>query len=242
MDSRLVFRSLLSLDSSTKGEVQVLCPFHSDSEPSLSVNLDRGVFFCHGGCEEPRGGGPVEFYAKWYKIPVEEARKRLLITRSRTTLSVKDRLRHLEAHNLKRFVSLVSTRYGVRFWACVDWIKTNGQRLKEDPEDQSVWVGLKQSVQDMEMWDQYLDIITPYLSDRVINRGLGGDSDSLIWLMGHLKSLGVWNPLRSFDPTHGRGEDTNSLTDRNGVSICQERSPVQIRRPLVTTMGKTPLR
>jgi DNA primase len=25
-----------------------ICPFHSDSKPSLSMNAELGVFFCHG--------------------------------------------------------------------------------------------------------------------------------------------------------------------------------------------------
>lgn len=51
-----------------RGRVSVTCPFHVDSQPSLSVDLDRDVFYCHGGCSEPKGGGPVEFVIKWAAI------------------------------------------------------------------------------------------------------------------------------------------------------------------------------
>jgi len=43
------------------------CPFHPDTRPSMSINLAKSVFFCHGGCGEPRGGGPAQFLFKWAK-------------------------------------------------------------------------------------------------------------------------------------------------------------------------------
>ena len=33
-----------------KIEVQVICPFHHDSSPSMSLNLQKAVAFCHAGC------------------------------------------------------------------------------------------------------------------------------------------------------------------------------------------------
>lgn len=32
------------------GEFTGLCPFHSDRNPSFSVNLDSGLWICHAGC------------------------------------------------------------------------------------------------------------------------------------------------------------------------------------------------
>jgi hypothetical protein len=40
---------------------KVLCPFHDDHDPSLSINLSTGQFFCHG-CKE--GGDIFAFYGK----------------------------------------------------------------------------------------------------------------------------------------------------------------------------------
>lgn len=52
----------------TETHFKIVCPFHLDSDPSMSIDLDRGVFYCHGGCPEPKGGGPVEFVRRWAKI------------------------------------------------------------------------------------------------------------------------------------------------------------------------------
>lgn len=35
------------LSGAEEGEVSVRCPFHEDKHPSASVNMDKGVFFCH---------------------------------------------------------------------------------------------------------------------------------------------------------------------------------------------------
>lgn len=41
-------------DPERTGNQKVLCPFHDDTSPSASVNLDLGVFHCFGnqGCPE----------------------------------------------------------------------------------------------------------------------------------------------------------------------------------------------
>jgi 5S rRNA maturation endonuclease (ribonuclease M5) len=43
------------------GEHQALCPFHADKTPSLSIEDESGLFFCHG-CGAK--GNPVAFYAR----------------------------------------------------------------------------------------------------------------------------------------------------------------------------------
>ena len=48
-----------------RDEFNMTCPFHSDVEPSLSVNLDKGVWICHAGCGQ---GGLKGFLAKYLKI------------------------------------------------------------------------------------------------------------------------------------------------------------------------------
>jgi CHC2 zinc finger len=59
-DPRLnrVYRDALKL-SVTRGHHMVPCPFHVDANPSFSLDLDRGLWYCHGGCG---GGGPAQFY------------------------------------------------------------------------------------------------------------------------------------------------------------------------------------
>lgn len=60
------------------------CPFHPDSKPSLSIDLEKAQHYCHGGCAPPKGGGPFAFIMKWAKYvekkPItskSEARSRL---------------------------------------------------------------------------------------------------------------------------------------------------------------------
>lgn len=39
-------------------ETAVHCPFHDDNTPSMSINLEKGVWCCHAGCG---GGGVLDF-------------------------------------------------------------------------------------------------------------------------------------------------------------------------------------
>src|SRR5712664_376992 len=57
-----LYREKLNLAPNARGQVKALCPFHVDANPSLSVDLNRLIWYCHGCCI---GGGPVEFYLKW---------------------------------------------------------------------------------------------------------------------------------------------------------------------------------
>ena len=38
-----------------RGEWEIICPMHKDTRRSASVNIHKGVWFCHAGC----GGGSV---------------------------------------------------------------------------------------------------------------------------------------------------------------------------------------
>ena len=55
-----------------KGEwAKVVCPFHEDHHPSLSINLREGHFKCHA-CGA-KGGGIVKFHAMRYGLPYKVA-------------------------------------------------------------------------------------------------------------------------------------------------------------------------
>ena len=54
----------------SRGQASVLCPFHDDSNPSLSVNFKRNVFHCFS-CEE--SGDILTFVAKMERVSVPEA-------------------------------------------------------------------------------------------------------------------------------------------------------------------------
>jgi len=52
-------------------EVQVPCPFHQDRTPSLSINLEKGVWKCFAGCGE---GGMAAFEMKFSKCDESTAK------------------------------------------------------------------------------------------------------------------------------------------------------------------------
>ena len=43
-------------------QFNIACPFHMDNQPSLSINIDRGVWICHVGC----GQGSLKSFLKEY--------------------------------------------------------------------------------------------------------------------------------------------------------------------------------
>jgi hypothetical protein len=60
------------LDSSGK-QAKALCPFHDDRNPSLSINLETGVWHCFG-CKEK--GSIEKFYMKKYGVNYQTARNK----------------------------------------------------------------------------------------------------------------------------------------------------------------------
>jgi CHC2 zinc finger/Toprim-like len=60
-----IFFEALKLPKTVTGQLMVVCPFHPDAKPSLSLDLDQGVWYCHG-CQT--GGGVVVFYMKIAKL------------------------------------------------------------------------------------------------------------------------------------------------------------------------------
>lgn len=52
----------LNNTSKVSTEKMARCPFHDDKEPSLSINISTGLWFCHGTCRT--GGNLLEFEAK----------------------------------------------------------------------------------------------------------------------------------------------------------------------------------
>lgn len=54
---------------------QAQCPFHHDRNPSLSVNIVTGGFFCHG-CGA-KGGSVIDFYLQLHGLGFVDAVKAL---------------------------------------------------------------------------------------------------------------------------------------------------------------------
>ena len=57
-----------------KVEVKLRCPFHDDQNPSMSVNLEKGVWQCHTGCG---GGGLLDFEMKFSGCDLDTAKVRV---------------------------------------------------------------------------------------------------------------------------------------------------------------------
>jgi DNA primase len=62
------------LKPNCKGEAKMRCPFHKDQNPSMGVNLDKGVWHCFV-CQ--LGGGPIQFEMRIGQCDRAEARRRL---------------------------------------------------------------------------------------------------------------------------------------------------------------------
>jgi len=84
------------------------CVFHPDSQPSLSIDLDKAMHYCHGGCAPPKGGGPLVFIMKWAKyvekkpiLSKSEARSRL-----RRSLGILPSVKDLQREQLREEVML----------------------------------------------------------------------------------------------------------------------------------------
>ena len=51
---------------SDKDEFNIECPFHDDMSPSLSINIEKGMWICHVGC----GQGSIKYFlSKYLGIP-----------------------------------------------------------------------------------------------------------------------------------------------------------------------------
>ncbi|CAE6747439.1 CHC2 zinc finger domain-containing protein [Paraburkholderia domus] len=70
--------ALLSIDAGKpngSGYVQVRCPIHGESNPSLSVHIERGNWRCFA-CGEA-GGDALELYRRARGIPFTQAAREL---------------------------------------------------------------------------------------------------------------------------------------------------------------------
>lgn len=62
-DPRLnkLYIETLKLRPNARGHLMASCPFHPDANPSFSLDLDNGLWFCFAGCG---GGNALTFYIK----------------------------------------------------------------------------------------------------------------------------------------------------------------------------------
>ncbi len=98
--------------------VNIPCPFHPDSRPSMSIDLDKGVYYCHGACEEPRGGGAIRFLMRWarfvLKKPITESEARRQLRRVVVLPDAKTLARELLRKELFLFVEYAASKFADR--------------------------------------------------------------------------------------------------------------------------------
>jgi hypothetical protein len=152
-----IYVTLLNLNPRQNKHV-LPCPFHVDSDPSLSVDLQKAVHFCHGGCKEPKGGGPVAFLKRWERIKngkeitSQEAARRL-----RSTFKIPDArkiLREAMLAEVQRFADhIVLIGAGARreFDRCLAALTERG-RLR--PLSETEWDDLAFFHRERQWWDE----------------------------------------------------------------------------------------
>jgi DNA primase len=74
MDFRELLMNRVEVHDADEGEVMILCPFHGESNPSLSVNESSGVFICFS-CKE--SGNFAKLLAELDGITIRDAKKLL---------------------------------------------------------------------------------------------------------------------------------------------------------------------
>ena len=68
------YEKYFTLKSNTR-EVNVICPFHSDKDPSMSIDLESGKWYCHS-CKF--GGDIFEFYMKYHSCSFAKAKNDIM--------------------------------------------------------------------------------------------------------------------------------------------------------------------
>lgn len=66
------YRSCIQSPVVSGDELTGLCPFHQDGKRSFSANIKTGLWHCFA---EDEGGDFFSFYAKFYQVSREEAKK-----------------------------------------------------------------------------------------------------------------------------------------------------------------------
>lgn len=83
MNYQAKFEELLgvSLRPNAQGKVMTRCPLHDDKIPSLSINVDKGIWHCYAGC----GGGIIQDLAEKLGKIIRHKRKDETIPKTRIT-------------------------------------------------------------------------------------------------------------------------------------------------------------
>jgi hypothetical protein len=122
------------------------CPFHDDSSPSLSIDDERGVFYCHG-CHI--GGDVIEFIRKLKHISFKEAL---------SDLRIASEFRHSRQPKYLAETARLSAWAGEMLVLCQAKLRSIGRKLAEGEEWRREWTILESLADDLCDGGQWLEL------------------------------------------------------------------------------------
>ena len=230
-----LFIDKLQLDPHVPKQV-LLCPFHVDSGKSLSVDLDKGVWYCHGGCDEPKGGGVVEFMIKWWwltekqRVPKRDAKLRVrkLLTHGFSFQSAQQLSRELLVQDLRRFTPRAGYRYASRLHArqsVIDQIHASCQGTPPPPTDWR-WPALEALYKELTWFATAADVCAQ-----------GRITSELVGVYQDAQQRDLWNSIREQERDALLAEERAERRRRE-----QERSSRPVARTPVRQTVRQPCR
>jgi len=125
------------------------CPFHDDSSPSLSIDDELGVFYCHG-CHI--GGDVITFIRKFKHISFKEALSDLgIASESRQTRETRRPRRLTETARLSAWA-------GEMLGLCQTKLRAISEKVGEGEERQREWMILESLADDLCDGGQWLEL------------------------------------------------------------------------------------
>lgn len=226
-----IIQSKLHLDPLQRQQ-KVVCPFHVDSSPSMSIDLDKGVFYCFGGCAEPKGGDGVLFFIKWAKMHEHRT-----LSRRDALREITQAMRTVDAAELRRAVMERELRLFVPFVLR----EVNHLLVMLDRAPVDVIATLRDcDISEDETWDLLAQIYTTqtwaecaYETALESRRTI---QPSIADLYRYFRDRGWWNPEqqrveRKLQEYHAKERAFDAERRRSDDEPCR-RQPVMIRTPI----------
>jgi len=233
-----IFIERLHLDPSSAHHV-VPCPFHDDHDASFSVDLEKGVFYCFGGCREPKGGGALGFVVKWAKVKdgrtITRQEASALLRRVIPARSAQSFRREIVRAEILMFARVMAPVYADRVYA----IEKKIQRLDALVAQMGGRLSSKDS-----LWSLYTDLYTQRSAAEwqwsVCQTARGQTSPLLAQLFRDAKANGDWHVGMVATAHANREQVTRSrkLMMRRENDECRlepqslTRTPIPVRTPI----------
>ena len=237
-----VFEEILRTQLQNRaGDQLVLCPFHLDSAtPSLAVDVQRGMFYCFGGCSEPRGGDYVTFFAKFHQISRVEARNHLVTLGRRR--DPKDVLAQAVREEFEAFLEFANGEYSRLHCGLERWVR---DLIKFDVWD---WDLLQAAYFDLSDVQYALDVVEEYWS--VVRTGgvspshkAAAERRAFELFKGH-RDHGLWTLDHYALVQHRRAFRQREVAARQGLDQHYQQETALCRTPILEIsppLTRTPL-